>query len=72
MINITSPTLGMISDEERNQRYDLCKNCEEFTMMRTCKICNCIMPMKTYWGNTECPKGKWGKIKTELDDIERN
>lgn len=44
--------------------YDICKSCEYFRkMMKTCKICNCFMPLKTKLKNAKCPKGKWGTVQ---------
>lgn len=52
-----------LSEEERNKRYDICKTCEHFNEKTTqCKICNCIMSVKTYLGQSSCPLKKWTKI----------
>lgn len=40
-------------------RYNICKNCTSFTILKTCKECGCIMPLKTRLANAVCPLGKW-------------
>jgi len=52
----------LCSKEEQQRRYDICKRCpnlRSFTKM--CKVCNCVMPLKTRLQNSSCPIGHWGK-----------
>ena len=40
-------------------RYRICKMCDAFTGLKTCKVCNSIMPLKTKVKDASCPLGKW-------------
>ena len=41
-------------------RYDRCKSCEEFNnVLKQCKLCHCIMPLKAKLSQSSCPKGYW-------------
>jgi hypothetical protein len=52
-----------VTDECREERYDICKSCEHFySPTSTCKICGCFMSAKTYLSEVECPLKKWIKI----------
>jgi hypothetical protein len=52
--------LPKIAKQELAQkRYDICKTCEEFTGVKTCKQCNCFMPVKVKFAQAWCPKTKW-------------
>ncbi len=54
----------MLNEEESEQRYNICLECEEFReMTKQCKLCNCFMKMKVKFKVTECPKGLWSKEK---------
>ena len=42
------------------KRYSICKECPNLrAWTKTCKICNCIMPLKVKLIDSECPEGKW-------------
>ena len=41
------------------RRYDICKSCKEFSGIKTCKLCNCFMPVKVKFAHVGCPHGKW-------------
>jgi hypothetical protein len=43
----------------RNQRMDICGSCEKLSVLKFCKECHCLMPVKTYLSFAECPLGKW-------------
>ena len=46
--------------------YDICIQCENFnSTIKTCKLCNCFMPVKAALPGTECPIGKWSNKKEE-------
>jgi len=48
------------SKELSEKRYDICKSCDELRgLTKTCKVCNCIMPIKVKLLNAECPLQKW-------------
>lgn len=54
-----------LSEEDRNQRFDICKSCDKFyEPASTCKICHCFMAAKTYIPSSSCPLNKW-QIKIE-------
>lgn len=40
-------------------RYNICKECGDFTALKLCKNCNCFMPVKVKFALAECPKQKW-------------
>ena len=49
-----------LSDEQRNLRYNICKACDQFNGTTTqCKVCHCVMSVKTYLPNSSCPLKKW-------------
>lgn len=52
-----------VSDEQHEERYDICKRCPHFiSVTTTCTKCGCFMAAKTYLATAECPVGKWGVI----------
>ena len=58
-------THGKVSEEIRNERYDICKQCPHFIEeSKRCSECGCFMEAKTWVaGNPKslCPKKKWLK-----------
>jgi hypothetical protein len=63
---ITSMSEKIIS-KESTQRHDICKGCEHYRKsLDQCKVCGCIMTVKTKLKNTSCPKGKWGNNSWKL------
>tara|TARA_B110000977_G_C10963415_1_gene449449 strand:- start:479 stop:973 length:495 start_codon:yes stop_codon:yes gene_type:complete len=60
---------GSVADEDvpnffvdtavQESRYDICKACDSLSVLKTCKECHCIMPIKTRLTNAVCPIGKW-------------
>lgn len=43
-------------------RMEVCESCEEYSSSTTtCKVCHCIMPLKTSFANMDCPLEKWGE-----------
>ena len=53
----------VVSDEQREARYAICRECEHFFSPTTsCKLCGCFMAAKTYLPEVECPLKKWIKI----------
>lgn len=58
----------LASDEEIIRRHDICMACE-FMKDGACTQCGCpIVRARQYvsklsWADSECPVGKWGKVK---------
>jgi len=41
-------------------RLNICKECDRYNnLMKICKECKCIMPLKVNLVNSTCPVGKW-------------
>lgn len=59
-VNITEETISFLATKElQEQRYEICKNCDAFTALKTCKECGCIMPLKIKIASAACPLDKW-------------
>jgi hypothetical protein len=64
-ITVGSPAISdaaalfLVDEEIQKSRYEICKSCPSFTLLKTCKECGCIMPLKTKLANTSCPLAKW-------------
>jgi hypothetical protein len=59
-IDINNEPVGFLANQElQQQRYEICKTCDSFTSLKTCKECGCIMPLKIKITNSECPLKKW-------------
>lgn len=44
------------------KRLKICKKCEHFIPARCkCEKCGCFMDYKTFFLDSSCPIGKWGK-----------
>lgn len=57
VVNTAVPT---VTEEKRNQRFDMCKACPEFLELTSqCKKCGCFMKVKTALESAKCPIGKW-------------
>ncbi len=58
-------TQGKVSEEIRNQRYEVCKTCPHFIEdSKRCSECGCFMEAKTWVAGDPknlCPKNKWVK-----------
>ena len=49
-----------VSDEDRNERLDICNACENFnTNTKFCNGCGCHIPSKSLFYFSECPLDKW-------------
>lgn len=44
---------------DRNQRMSICNSCDRISILKFCKECHCLMPVKTYLSFAKCPLGKW-------------
>ena len=47
------------SDEEKNNRLEICKQCVPHYQNGTCNLCGCSMNLKTRIEKAFCPIGKW-------------
>lgn len=50
-----------VDDATRQERVDICNNCDKLTMLKTCTECGCLMPVKTWLKSSECPLKKWSQ-----------
>jgi hypothetical protein len=51
---------GFIASVElQKHRYEICKSCDSFTALKTCRVCGCIMPLKIKIATASCPLEKW-------------
>ena len=51
-----------LPEDERNERLEICKSCDQLGKMDFCKLCGCYMPAKTYMPATSCPLNKWTSV----------
>lgn len=66
--DLINPNIGRVSDEVLEQRLAICKDCEFFIKLsKQCKKCGCFMRLKGSLPHSECPVGKWGKVKDKKD-----
>lgn len=54
-----------VPDKIKEERLNICKACEFFTLLQQCKKCGCFMPAKTLLARAKCPIDKWTQ-HTEL------
>ena len=54
-----------------DERYNICKTCPN-NLNGICKLCGCIIKMKTMSEDSECPDGKWFNIQHTLEEIKKN
>ena len=51
----------LIEKQEAKTRHNICKSCEKYRKITDqCKMCGCIMTLKTKLEKSTCPLGKWG------------
>lgn len=58
-----------LSEGQRNERFDICKSCDQFHPTEFCKLCGCYMPLKTYIPSVSCPQKKWLPIQVSRQEI---
>ena len=46
------------SNELQTARHQVCSGCE-YKQGNTCTSCNCYLPLKVSWEDSDCPQGKW-------------
>ena len=52
--------VSFLADSEvQTARYVICNSCPSFTVLKTCKECGCIMPLKVKLSISKCPLNKW-------------
>ncbi len=50
----------LVSNDEKERRYDICQACESFDRLRKrCRECGCFMQHKTALSSAKCPIEKW-------------
>lgn len=49
----------LVEHTVQQQRYKICNTCSEFTALKTCRECNCIIPLKIKIASAACPLKKW-------------
>lgn len=53
----------MLAEKEvSDKRMEICESCEHINvvfLIKTCKLCGCLMNVKTTMPNATCPIGKW-------------
>ena len=54
------------SKEQAKKRYEICKSCEDFSPIKTCKKCGCFMPAKVRIANASCPVRKWEESTIDI------
>jgi hypothetical protein len=65
-INVPLPFMILVDDEDKEARYEICKSCNRFELStEVCVECNCSMPTKILFADSECPLGKWSKVKDD-------
>lgn len=58
--DVLNPKTEWVSDEVKEARYSICKQCPEFIDLTTqCKQCGCVMKIKSGIQDASCPIGKW-------------
>lgn len=59
-VDLEGAGVSFLADSEtQTNRYDICKSCPSFTILKTCKECGCIMPLKIKMVSASCPLKKW-------------
>jgi hypothetical protein len=53
-----SPNPVLSTEEEQQQRLNICNGCEYYTMKR-CMHCGCFMEQKVKFSVSKCPVNKW-------------
>lgn len=50
-----------VKEEVKKQRLEICFKCEHYLEKLTgmCKVCGCILPLKTALEKSKCPQKKW-------------
>lgn len=59
----------LASSEIQETRYNICKICPSFTVLKTCRECGCIMPLKIKMASANCPLHKWLNIENQMTPL---
>lgn len=51
--------IKIVKKEIAQERFNICKSCDQISAIKLCRICNCVMPVKVKFAHAACPKGKW-------------
>ena len=51
--------MPIASPEVQTERMAICKACDLFDGVNTCRDCGCNLKLKTSWLGMSCPIGKW-------------
>lgn len=51
--------LKHVTEEEQNNRLDICSKCPHMVEGGRCGKCGCYLQTKTKWASSSCPIGKW-------------
>lgn len=55
-----------VSAEIQQYRYDICRSCDKlYKPTDNCKVCGCLMKIKTWMPAQACPIGKWGTVEID-------
>jgi hypothetical protein len=57
--DLTKTMTFLVDEQIENNRNEICKKCSSFTLMKLCKECGCIMPLKVKLKDATCPLNKW-------------
>lgn len=55
-------TIGLATIEMQavaNERYTICKSCDDHFKLGLCDLCGCVMKIKTYSMKAKCDINKW-------------
>ena len=56
--DIVKGDLEYVPQETKRKRIEICNVCEH-NRMQLCKLCGCMIQMKTTLKKASCPIGKW-------------
>ena len=56
-------SIMFVEQEIADERLKICKNCPQLSTASICKICNCVMPIKTKLAFAACPLNLWSAQK---------
>lgn len=58
------PSFTPEAKELAKARLEDCKACPQLVRATgQCRECGCMMPVKVFFRNAQCPLGKWGKVE---------
>lgn len=57
-----------VDKKEYDYRLNICKSCENLSILGQCKICSCFMRLKAKLSMSSCPINKWNESNIRLND----